>query len=196
MGAVIGSAFIWLAPSVGIDAHIAALVGMAAMFAGASRALLTSIVFALETTHQPHGLLPLLGGCVAAYFISFFLMKGSIMTEKIQRRGVKTPDAYEPDILQGVAVSQLLIPVKAGISDAPYIYANDDVGFAAEMMGACQTDTLLVLENKNNRKPAGMITAQAILAFYSQGKQKEHAYDSPGRTKRILVQGRKWFQKI
>ena len=36
---------------------------MAAMFAGASRALLASVVFAFETTRQPLGLLPLLGGC-------------------------------------------------------------------------------------------------------------------------------------
>ena len=47
-----------------------ALVGMAAMFAGASRALLASVVFAFETTRQPLGLLPLLGGCTAAYLVS------------------------------------------------------------------------------------------------------------------------------
>ena len=40
---------------------------MAAMFAGASRALLASVVFAFETTRQPLGLLPLLGGCTAAF---------------------------------------------------------------------------------------------------------------------------------
>ena len=36
---------------------------MAAMFAGASRAPLASVVFAFETTRQAVGLLPLLGGC-------------------------------------------------------------------------------------------------------------------------------------
>jgi len=195
LGALMGLAAASFFPGLGINPATAALVGMAAMFAGASRALLTSIVFALETTHQPHGLLPLLGGCVAAYFISFFLMKGSIMTEKIQRRGVKTPDAFEPDILQGVTVGQLLTPAKTTGGIAPHVYAGDDAGFAAEMMGACNTDTLLVLEDQGSGKVAGIITAQAILAFYSQGKQKEHAYDSPGRTKRILVQGRKWFLK-
>ena len=51
-----------LAPGLGVDARIAALVGMAAIFAGASRALLASVVFAFETTRQPIGLLPLLGG--------------------------------------------------------------------------------------------------------------------------------------
>jgi chloride channel protein, CIC family len=74
--------------------RIAALVGMAAMFAGASRALLASVVFAFETTRQPIGLLPLLGGCSAAFLISCLLMKNSIMTEKIARRGVQVPSEY------------------------------------------------------------------------------------------------------
>ena len=58
------------APGAGVDVRVAALVGMAAMFAGASRALLASVVFAFETTRQPMGLLPLLGGCTAAYLVS------------------------------------------------------------------------------------------------------------------------------
>jgi len=99
-GALLGMAIIKLIPGAHINMATAALIGMAAMFAGASRAVLTSIIFAFETTAQPHGILPLLGACTAAYFVSFFLMKsGSIMTEKIQRRGVRTPNAYSPDVL-------------------------------------------------------------------------------------------------
>ena len=74
--------------------RLAALVGMAAMFAGASRALLASVVFAFETTREPTGLLPLLGGCAAAYLVSGLLMRNTIMTEKIVRRGVDVPDFY------------------------------------------------------------------------------------------------------
>lgn len=108
-GALLGSLFQHIFPSININIPTCALIGMAAMFAGASRALLTSIVFAFETTMQPHGLLPLLGACVAAYFVSFFLMKhGTIMTEKIKRRGVHTPDAYEPDILQRVTAETVM----------------------------------------------------------------------------------------
>ncbi|MCK7556472.1 chloride channel protein [Chitinophaga sedimenti] len=95
-------------PAAEINLPTCALIGMAATFAGAARALLTAIVFALETTMQPHGLLPLLAACTAAYFISFFLMKGSIMTEKIRRRGVSTPEAYEPDVLQHIPTSAVM----------------------------------------------------------------------------------------
>ena len=102
-GVLLGMAVQNIFPSTTINLPTCALIGMASMFAGASRALLTSIVFAFESTMQPHGVLPLLGACVAAYFVSFFLMKhGTIMTEKINRRGVYTPDVFEPDILQKV----------------------------------------------------------------------------------------------
>jgi predicted transcriptional regulator len=95
-------------PKSGITLALAALIGMSALFAGASRALLTSIVFALEVTGQANALLPLLAACTASYFVSFFLMESTIMTEKITRRGVKTPDSYEPDILENISVSQVL----------------------------------------------------------------------------------------
>jgi H+/Cl- antiporter ClcA/CBS domain-containing protein len=91
-------------PSIGIDARIGALVGMAAMFAGASRALLASVVFAFETTLQPLGLLPLLGGCTAGYLVSSLLMRNTIMTEKLARRGVRVPDEYSADYLHQIAV--------------------------------------------------------------------------------------------
>jgi chloride channel protein, CIC family len=146
-------------------------------------------VFALETTGQINGLLPLLGACVAAYFVSFFLMKGSIMTEKILRRGVRTPDAYEPDILRNVSVGQLVVPVDAPVPDDRWIYASADAGLAAELMGKHNLDALPVRNEKDEL--LGVVTAGGLLAFYSSQRRKEHHYQSPARTRRIMVQGRK-----
>jgi len=188
LGALLGTVILSWFPDTGINIPTAALVGMAAMFAGASRAWLTSIVFALETTGQFNGLLPLLAGCIAAYFVSFFLMKGSIMTEKILRRGVKTPDAYEPDILRNVAVRQLVVPVNADAVFEYSISASDDAGMAAELMGQHNIDTLLV---KDGEKVIGTVTSRALIDYYSRQRQREVQYESPARTRRILVQGRK-----
>jgi predicted transcriptional regulator len=107
-GALFGTLVLQLFPGSEINIATAALIGMAAMFAGASRAILTSIVFLLETTGQSNALLPLIGACTAAYFVSFFLMKGSIMTEKIQRLGIRTPDSYKPDVLQGINAHEVM----------------------------------------------------------------------------------------
>jgi H+/Cl- antiporter ClcA/CBS domain-containing protein len=104
LGALLGAGAAALLPAAGVDPRIAALVGMAAMFSGASRAVLASIVFAFETTRQPIGLLPLLGGCTAAYLVSHLLMRHSIMTEKIARRGVRVASEYGADLLDRLHV--------------------------------------------------------------------------------------------
>ena len=107
-GALLGMLVVKFFPNAGVSIQMAALIGMSAMFAGASRALLTSIIFAVETTGQSNALLPLLAACAASFFISYLLLKNTIMTEKIARRGIKTPHSYEPDILEKISVGQVL----------------------------------------------------------------------------------------
>jgi CBS domain-containing protein len=81
---------------------------MAALFAGASRAILASVVFAFEATHQSMGLLPLLAGCASSYLIAGLLAKNSIMTEKIARRGVLVPVEYAADIMDRLSVRDVM----------------------------------------------------------------------------------------
>jgi chloride channel protein, CIC family len=106
-GALLGAAAAAAVPALGLDPHVAALVGMAAIFAGASHALLASVVFAFETTRQPMGLLPLLAGCSAAYLVSLLVSRTSIMTEKLARRGTGAETEYVSDFLRHVRVSQV-----------------------------------------------------------------------------------------
>jgi H+/Cl- antiporter ClcA/CBS domain-containing protein len=104
IGAWFGEQSAALAPWLGVDAHVAGLVGMAAIFAGASHALLTSVVFAFETTRQPFGLLPLLAGCTASYLVALLLNRHSIMTEKLARRGASLRTDYAVDYLGQILV--------------------------------------------------------------------------------------------
>ena len=104
LGALAGALIAAALPKAGVDPRICALVGMAAIFAGASRAMLASAVFVFETTLQPLGLLPLLGGCSAAYLISALMMRHSIMTEKLARRGIRVPEEYSADFLDQILV--------------------------------------------------------------------------------------------
>ncbi|ULU23943.1 chloride channel protein [Dyella terrae] len=106
LGGVLGLLCVNWLPWLHVDARVAALVCMAAIFAGASRAFLTSVVFAFETTQQPHGLLPLLGACAAAYLVSGLMMRNTIMTEKIARRGVRVPAEYAADYLERISVGE------------------------------------------------------------------------------------------
>jgi H+/Cl- antiporter ClcA len=102
LGFALGTGVSALAPSLGCDPRMAALVGMAALFAGASRAVLASLVFAFETTEQPAALLPLLAGAGIAYLVSCLRMRHSIMTEKLARRGLPVVGEYVVDSLSHV----------------------------------------------------------------------------------------------
>ena len=110
LGSLLGAAVIAIAPALGVDVRVAALVGMAAIFAGASRAMLASVVFAFETTRQPLGLLPLLGGCSAAYLVSLLMMRSTIMTEKLARRGTDVESDYAVDYLSQILVKDVASP--------------------------------------------------------------------------------------
>lgn len=109
LGAWLGAIFAQLFPFMGIDSRVAGLVGMAAIFAGASHALLASVVFAFETTRQPLGLLPLLAGCTAAYFVSMLFSRTSIMTERLSRRGMGVHTEYAVDYLSRVAIRDVAL---------------------------------------------------------------------------------------
>jgi H+/Cl- antiporter ClcA/CBS domain-containing protein len=131
LGSLLASfAATWL-PGCPIDPRIGALVGMAAMFAGASRALLASVVFAFECSRQPIGLLPLLAGCTAAYLVSCLAMKNSIMTEKLARRGARVNSEYERDFLDGLLVrsfattSVATLDARASLAEVRGLLAGD-----------------------------------------------------------------------
>jgi chloride channel protein, CIC family len=159
IGAVIGAALIWAIPGAGVDIRVAALVGMAALFAGASRAVLASVVFAFETTLQPLGLLPLLGGCSAAYLVSILMTRHSIMTEKIERRGVKAPAEYVADVLSQVLVRD--VTSKAIVS----VLSTDTVGKTREWLLSNATGTthqgFPVLDQ--NQTLVGVLTRRDLL---------------------------------
>jgi CBS domain-containing protein len=84
------------------------MIGMAATFAGASRAFLASVAFAFEATHAVGAFGPLLLGCGAAVFVSRVLMRETIMTEKLARRGLRIPSDYEPDFLHAMQVTDVM----------------------------------------------------------------------------------------
>jgi H+/Cl- antiporter ClcA len=96
LGFVVGSMLHLYFPELHIDPHVMALIGMAALFAGTSKALLTSVLFAFEASRQSAGLVPLLVCSVMAYLVASLLMRDSIMTEKIVRRGIHVPHEYFP----------------------------------------------------------------------------------------------------
>src|SRR6476620_9826152 len=114
-------------PSAGLAPGAFALVAMGAVFGAASRATFSFIIFAFEITRDYNSVLPLMLVSVIADGIGLLLMPGgSIMTEKLERRGLRIHQDYEPDVQQQVRVFETMDP------DVPTLPAQMRVGELAE----------------------------------------------------------------
>ncbi|QOZ37599.1 chloride channel protein [Bradyrhizobium sp. CCBAU 53421] len=74
-----------------------ALLAMAATMGGTMRSPLTATFFAVELTGNTHVLLPLIAACGTAHGVTVLLMRRSILTEKVARRGHHLVREYRVD---------------------------------------------------------------------------------------------------
>jgi len=85
-----------------------ALIALAGVLGGVMRSPFTGVIFALELTHRFDALLPLIIGASAAYAVSVLLLKRSVLTEKIARRGYHLSREYDVDPLEILFVSEVM----------------------------------------------------------------------------------------
>ena len=84
------------------------LLAMAATMGGTMRSPLTAIFFATEITGNSHVLLPLIAACSAAHAVTVLLMKRSILTEKVARRGHHLVREYRVDLFVLTRVEEVM----------------------------------------------------------------------------------------
>jgi CBS domain-containing protein len=82
---------------------------MAAMMGGTMRAPLTGVMFALELSGNAGVLLPLLAATAAAYATTVLLLKRSILTEKIARRGRHLSREYIVDPFEQLRAADVMV---------------------------------------------------------------------------------------
>jgi CIC family chloride channel protein len=113
IGAAVGGAFgvaVNLAfPSIHTPYSAYALVGMAAVFAGASRATLTAIIILFEMTSNYEIILPLMFACVVSDAVTKILSKETIYTAKLARKGIRYSHEREVNILETILVKDVMI---------------------------------------------------------------------------------------
>lgn len=100
------------------DAGLWAMIGMAAMMAGAMRVPLTGAVFGMEVTHDQAVLPALLLGSTIAYLVTVLLLRRSILTEKISRRGLHVVSEYAVDPFALVRVGEVMDRTPVTVSAA------------------------------------------------------------------------------
>jgi chloride channel protein, CIC family len=106
MGAALGGVEAIFLPHQG--AGFWPLVSMGAILGGTMRAPFTAILFALELTHDINALLPLLVAAMLAHGTTVLLLKRSILTEKVARRGFHITREYATDPLEILFVREVM----------------------------------------------------------------------------------------
>jgi H+/Cl- antiporter ClcA/predicted transcriptional regulator len=106
LGAGLGTVLSHVLP--GSEPALWPLVCMAAMLGATLGAPLTAIVFAFGLTHDSNALLPLLAATLVAHGFATVVMRRSIMTEKIARRGYHIYREYGVDPLERHYVDEVM----------------------------------------------------------------------------------------
>jgi CBS domain-containing protein len=162
------------------------IIGMAAILGGTMRAPLTGIVFTLELTHDINLLLPLLCATAVAHGFTVLVMRRSILTEKIDRRGFHVSREYAVDPLEvlfvrdvmrtevvalpaNLAVEEVFDPqtmrVEGGFSQGLYPVVDDEqrlVGVVTRLDLRSQANTAI---NGHARRLSDLVNENPRIAF-------------------------------
>jgi CIC family chloride channel protein len=113
-GAVLGGAYGQVAhllfPAITAPSGAYALVGMAAVFAGAARAPITAIVIVFEMTQDYRIILPLMFATVVSTILAQRFETESIYTLKLKRRGIDVRAKKDEDLMRTILVEEAMTP--------------------------------------------------------------------------------------
>jgi CBS domain-containing protein len=114
------------------DTGFWALLGMTAILGGTMRAPLTSTLFAVELTGNPHILPQLFVASVAGFGFTVLAMRRSILTERIARRGLHLTREYGVDPFDVMRVGDIMahpvetMPASMPVAEAARFFAEGE----------------------------------------------------------------------
>jgi CIC family chloride channel protein len=155
-----------LVPAIAIPSGACALVGMGAVFAGASHAPISAILILFEMTGNYKIILPLMITCITSTVVVRRFMKESIYSLKLTRRGIDLQQFKRLDLMESITVSDAM--AKDVVTFDETIAVKD-----AEMMIKSNYSYhhrgFPVLDLKNNL--VGMVTRKDIHEALTSGKE-------------------------
>ena len=96
------------------------LVSMGAILGGTMRSPFTGVLFAVELTHDFNMLLPLLVAVTIAHGFTVLMLRRSILTEKVARRGFHLSREYAIDPLEILFVREVMRTSVVAIPPMPH----------------------------------------------------------------------------
>jgi CIC family chloride channel protein len=148
-------------PGIGITPEAYALVGMAAVVAGATFAPLTAIIMIFEMTDDYGLILPLMLVCVVSYLVSRRLGGESLYSENLKRMGIRIQHGADRSVLERVTVAECY-------SRNPHVVMEDAPlrSILTQLQGSRQTEFPVVTREL---EIAGMLSYQQISRTLDDG---------------------------
>ena len=160
IGCALGGVEALVLPRVG--AGFWPLMSMAATLGGTMRSPFTGLIFALELTHDYNAMLPLFVAVMVAYAFTVLVMKRSILTEKVARRGFHLSREYAVDPLEILFVREVM---RSRITALPPSLSTDESARLARE-GPALTQRLFPVVDESNRL-MGVVTRNRLHRYLS-----------------------------
>ncbi|MGH6878946.1 MAG: chloride channel protein, partial [Rhizomicrobium sp.] len=142
-----------------------ALIGMAGILGGTMRAPLTSTLFAVELTGNTHLLPPLFVASIAAFAVTVLIMRRSILTERIARRGQHISREYAVDPYVQTRVAEIM--AKPAHTLAATIPVSEVVGFFTNAEGKHRHKSYPVVDAGG--RLVGIVSRSDVLRWTREG---------------------------
>lgn len=138
------------------------VVSMGAILGGTMRSPFTGIVFVLELTHDVNLMLPLLLAVTCAHAFTVLLLKRSILTEKVSRRGYHLTREYETEPLEIIFAREVM---GAEVAAVPITLMRSEISRAIDGKRRTQ-DLFTVVDDVGEMM--GIVTGAAISGWAEQ----------------------------
>jgi H+/Cl- antiporter ClcA len=156
-----------------------AMAGLAAVLGGVMRSPLTGVVFTLELTHAWDTLPAMVVASVSAYAVSALILKRSVLTEKVARRGLHLTREYSTDPLEVFFAREVMTPVpdaavigdganpdgtgSDGTAGPLTVYADSTLREVANAFARHEVTTAVVTDRKAPGEILGQVTLTQLL---------------------------------
>lgn len=158
LGAMLGAAFGQLAQELFPGLHIApaafAMVGMAAVLAGAVHAPLTALILLFEMTNDYRIILPLMFAIIVSMVVAQQLQRDSVYTLGLARKGVRIERGKDIEVLEAITVQEVMD------TDLPTLLESETLQSASEKLARLRHHGLPVVNDAGEL--VGILTVQDI----------------------------------
>jgi chloride channel protein, CIC family len=194
MGAALGGCEAGWFPNLG--AGYWQVISMGAILGGTMRSPFTGIIFVLELTHDTNLMLPLLLAVTCAHAFTVLLLKRSILTEKVSRRGFHVTREYEAEPTEIIFVREVMTEhalatpasLPPEVANAQFLaviaFPDESLKSAVNRMAASGVTALTVMDRLDPTRALGTIDLHDLLKA-----RVRHLKDEQHR-ERVLKVGR------